>query len=144
MLCEFFLCWCYKYLWINLFSFGDVNSVLVNSLPRRHYILRIWNVYILHVKDCLYGIEDHMLFIDNELIKALQTLSVVISSLNFLEEINCQRIRCSGWALLLICVILIVIGKKIWHPLWNHCQIFQAVFDFFTKIFLVNATYGKW
>jgi hypothetical protein len=78
------------------------------------------------------------------LINALQTLSVVVFSLNFLEDISCQWISCNGWALLLICVSLIVIGKKNWHPLWNHCQIFQVVFNFFTKLFLVYATYGKW
>ncbi len=101
------------------------------------------SVYFAH-QGLPYGKEDQMLFLDNELIKALQTLNVVVSSLNFLEDISCQIIRCSGWALLLICVSLTVIGKKNWHPLWNHCQILRVVFYFFTKLFLVHASYGKW
>jgi len=54
-------------------------------------------VYFAH-QGLPYGKEDQMLFLDNEFIKALQTLNVVVSSLNFLEDISCQIIRCSGWA----------------------------------------------
>ncbi len=107
-----FPCWCYKYLLINLFSFGDVNSVLVNSPSKKTLYFKDLKCVYFACQGLSYGKEDQMLFIDNELIKALQILSVVVSSLNFLKEINCQRIRCSGWASLLICVILIVIGKR--------------------------------
>lgn len=94
-----------------------MNSVLVNSPSKKTlYFKDLKCVYFAH-QGLPYGKEDQMLFIDNALIKALQTLSIVVSSLNFLEDINCQRIRCSGWALLLICVSLIVISKKNWHPL---------------------------
>jgi hypothetical protein len=86
-----------------------------------------------------YGKEDQMLFIDNELIKALETLSVVVSSLNFLEDISCQRIRCSGWALLLICVGLIVIGKKIWHP-----DILYEIIVKYFHVFLVSSPNYSW
>jgi hypothetical protein len=130
-------------LWINLFSFGDVNSVLVNSPSKKTLYFKDLKCVYFACQGLPYGKNDQMLFIDNGLIKALQT-SVVVSSLNFLEDINCQRIRCSGWALLLICASLIVISKKNWHLLWNHCQILQAIFYFFTKLFLIHATYGKW
>ncbi len=54
MLCKFFLCSCHKYLSINFFSFGDMNSALrhwANSLHEHNIVLRIWNMCILHVKD---------------------------------------------------------------------------------------------
>jgi hypothetical protein len=54
MLRKFFLCWCHKHLWINFFSFGNMNSALrhwANSLHEHNIVLRIWNMCILHVKD---------------------------------------------------------------------------------------------
>jgi hypothetical protein len=94
-----------------------VNVVLVNSPSKKTlYFKDLKCVYFAH-QGLPYGKEDQMLFIDNELIKALQTLNVLVSSLKFLKDRSCQRIRCSGWALFFICVILMVIGKKNWHLL---------------------------
>ncbi len=94
-----------------------MNSVLFNSLSKKTLYFKDFKCVYFARQRLPYGKEDQMLFIDNELIKALQTLSVVVSSLNFLEDISCQKIRCSGWVLLLICVSLIVIGKNNWHSL---------------------------
>jgi len=34
-------------------------------------------------------------------------------------------------------------GEDNWCPLWNHCQIFKALVNFFVELFLVHAIYEK-
>jgi hypothetical protein len=52
-----FPCWCYKFLWINLFSFGDVNSVLINSSSKKFMRIIIFLLGTLFLNSCLHGFQ---------------------------------------------------------------------------------------
>jgi len=113
----------------QFFSFGDMNNALrhwANSLHEHYIVLRIWNLCILHVEDCLWKKKQNIVHWQQLEQGHSKNSSVMVSSLNLLEDINCQRIRSNEWTLLLFVANIgwIAIGDDCWHPLWNHCQIF--------------------
>jgi len=71
---------------------------------------------ILHVEDCSSG--KKMKHCSSTTIQArpLKISSVVVSSLNFLKDKNCQRIKSNDWTLFLFVATIgwIVIGDDYW------------------------------
>ncbi len=126
---QILLCWCHKYLWINFFSFGDMYNALrhwANSLHEHNIVLRIWNMCILHVENCPRQKKPKHYSLTTIQTRPLKISSVIVSSLNLLENIKSQRIKSNDWTLLLFVANIgsIAICDNSWCPLWNHCLTF--------------------
>jgi hypothetical protein len=78
--------------------------------------------------------------------RPFQIPSVVVFPFNLLEDISGQK----KGPMVGPCVPFvatfdqITIDKDNWCGLRNHCQIFEATFEFFTKLFLVHLIYEEW
>jgi hypothetical protein len=103
---KFFLCWYHKYLFINSFSFGNMNNVpwcQVNS-PQLHIItLRIWNMCILLVEDYFMGKKAKHCSLTMSWARPFKIPNAMVFSLSPLKDINCQKVRSSDWSLQLVC-----------------------------------------
>jgi hypothetical protein len=71
---------------------------------------------ILHVEDCNSGKKMKHCSLTTIQARPLKILSIVVSSLNLLEDKNCQRIKSNDWTLFLFVANIgwIVIGDDYW------------------------------
>jgi hypothetical protein len=91
---------------INMFSFGDVNNTpryWVKSLQKHVIFLKIRNVFILCVKNYPRGKKTKHCSLMMRWTKPFEIPHVVVSSLSYVKDINCQEIRSNGWTLCLVC-----------------------------------------
>jgi hypothetical protein len=66
-------------------------------IARTYYYLKDLNCVYFACQGLPHGIEDKMLFIENEPSKALQNSYVTVFSLSLLEDISCQKIKSNCW-----------------------------------------------
>jgi hypothetical protein len=101
---KFFQCWCHKLLFINSFSFGDMNNVpccQVNS-PQKHIItLRIWSIFF--VEEYLMGKKAKHCSLTMSQARSFKIPNAMVFSLSPLKDINCQRIKSNDWTLQHVC-----------------------------------------
>ncbi len=91
---------------INMFSFGDVNNTSrywVKSLQKHIIVLKIRNVFILCVKNYPRGGKPKHCSSMMRWAKPFEIPSVVVFSLSYVKDINCQEIRSNAWTLCLVC-----------------------------------------
>jgi hypothetical protein len=109
---QILLCWCHKYLWINFFSLGDMYNVLrhwANSLHEHNIVLRIWNMCILYVENCPRQKKPKHYSLTTIQKRPLKISSVIVSSLNLLEN------NVKEWNPMYPCFCLLL--TLVWLPL---------------------------
>jgi hypothetical protein len=102
---KFFLCWCHKYLFIDSFSFGNMNNVpwrQVNSPQKPIITLRIWNMWNILVEDYLLGKKAKHYSLTMSWARPFKIPNAMVFSLSPLKDMNCQRIKSNDWILQLV------------------------------------------
>jgi hypothetical protein len=131
MLCKFFLCWCHKYLWINFFSFGDMNRALrhlVNSFHEHNIVLRIWNVCILHVKNWPMGKKTKHYWLTTIQARPLKCNGLFIESFRR-HKLSKNKIQCFYLLLTLVGLPLVTTCGMYYEIIVKY---FKPCFTFFS------------